>query len=424
MSKENKEIEVKELPIDFQEHASFIIKQQNVNILTHGFFKYPCKFIPEIPRWALKKYMPVNGKSVFDPFAGSGTTLLEAKIQGYDAYGTEIDPIAKKIIDVKTKDYSFEDMHIISDEYEKIIKMMSNNFDDIVPFFPDINNLHHWFNHENLLILGKLKTLISQIEDKNAKNFLEVVFISIIKPVSQADDSSPKPYVSKKVIKVAPNALEQFKKVYKRYFENLTNYFECNLLGNVSIVSGDALDTETKFQADIAITSPPYINAFDYARILRLENLWMETRTEKEILESKKIYVGTESFKINDEKNKSFSILEESELLNEKFKIIREIDEKRALIIKKFFDDMKLNLINVQNHLKSGSFYIIVIGNSTIRKEVIESWKIIREIAEHTGYEYVEHLSYRIINPYLNIPRKGKGGRIKEDHILVLKNKK
>lgn len=95
--------EVEALPLETHKDASYIIKQNNPNNYTHGFFKYPCKFIPEIPRWAIKKYMPKNGKIVFDPFAGSGTTLLEAQIQGYDSYGTEIDPVAKKLLMLKHK---------------------------------------------------------------------------------------------------------------------------------------------------------------------------------------------------------------------------------------------------------------------------------------------------------------------------------
>ncbi len=115
--------------------------------------------------------------------------------------------------------------------------------------------------------------------------------------------------------------------------------------------------------------------------------------------------------------------MEESSILKDKFYKIKEIDEKRALVVKKFFDDMKQNLYNVQKHLKKGAVYVIVIGNSTIRKESIESWKILKDIAENMGYDYVEHISYNILNPYIRIPRSGRGGKISQDHILVLKNK-
>ena len=254
-------------------------------------------------------------------------------------------------------------------------------------------------------------------------SFIELVFLSIIKVVSQADNSSPKPYVSKNIIKTAPNALEKFKTTFEKYRKKLEEYADLELSKTVKIVKGDALFTADDFKADIAITSPPYINAFDYPRTLRLENLWMETHTEETILDSKSKYVGTEKFKISQEREKSFDILEESLMLKEKFEQIKKIDEKRAFVVKKFFDDMKQNLLNVKKHLKKDSVYVIVIGNSTIRKEYIENWKILKDIAENIGYEYVEHISYNILNPYIRIPRGGKGGKILRDHILVLKNK-
>ena len=102
MFSEEQVINVEFLPNDIVDGATYIIKQSNPNSYTHGMFKYPCKFIPEIPRWGIKKYSKKENTIVFDPFSGSGTTLLEANINGLNAYGTEIDDIAKLIIKVKT----------------------------------------------------------------------------------------------------------------------------------------------------------------------------------------------------------------------------------------------------------------------------------------------------------------------------------
>ena len=84
----NKEqiIEVESLPIDIQSGATYSIKQANPNSYTHGMFKYPCKFIPEIPRWGIRSFLPGKSGVIFDPFSGSGTTLLEANVNGMDAY--------------------------------------------------------------------------------------------------------------------------------------------------------------------------------------------------------------------------------------------------------------------------------------------------------------------------------------------------
>jgi DNA modification methylase len=63
----------------------------DTNYVTHGLFFHPAKFIPQVVRFCIRHYVPKGGR-VFDPFAGSGTTGLEAVIAGADAYLADINP--------------------------------------------------------------------------------------------------------------------------------------------------------------------------------------------------------------------------------------------------------------------------------------------------------------------------------------------
>ena len=100
MFKENVEYEVDNLPAEVNE-KTFIINQANPNKYTHSYFKYPCKFIPEIPKWAILNFSN-PGDTVLDPFAGSGTTLLESILNDRIGLGTEIDKVAKLLIKTKS----------------------------------------------------------------------------------------------------------------------------------------------------------------------------------------------------------------------------------------------------------------------------------------------------------------------------------
>ena len=93
---------------------------------------------------------------------------------------------------------------------------------------------------------------------------------------------------------------------------------EVNMLGKNIQLKGDALKFEYEEQFDIAITSPPYINAFDYGRTLRLENIWMEMLDEGELRDKKKKYIGTEKIRIKDE-ILNLEILERSALLKKNY---------------------------------------------------------------------------------------------------------
>ena len=81
---------------------------------------------------------------------------------------------------------------------------------------------------------------------------------------------------------------------------------------------------------------------------------------------------------------------------------------------------MEDNLRCVYSQMNIGGKYIIVIGNSTIRKVNVESWKVIEEIANEIGFKTLQYFSYVIRNPYIRIPRKGMGGKISKDYVLVL----
>lgn len=410
-------IEVEALPVDIQNGAVYSIKQANPNSYTHGMFKYPCKFIPEIPRWGINAFLPEKKGVIFDPFSGSGTTLLEANINGIDAYGTEIDDVAKLIIKVKTTILNPAQMKLLEQCYSELINIISKA--EAEAFRPEIANLEHWFLEDTIKKLGRMKVYIDHIEDDDVRDFFKLCMVSIIKRVSNADDTSPKPYVSNKIIKNPPTVEKEFSNVFRRYKQMLLELSSVENMGKTEIVQGDALEFKVPFRIDLAITSPPYINAFDYGRTMRLENLWLATLTEEKLRKKKSQYVGTEN--INREKEKSdLHILGKSALLKEYYDQIAGQDEKRALIVKKFFEDMERNLRSVYSQMNPGGKYIIVIGNSTIRKVHVESWRVIEEIANRMGFKTVQYFSYIIQNPYIRIPRQGVGGKISRDYVLVL----
>ena len=410
-------IEVESLPVDIQNGSTYLIKQANPNSYTHGMFKYPCKFIPEIPRWAINSFLSCKKGVIFDPFSGSGTTLLEANINGIDAYGTEIDDIAKLIIKVKTTVLDERQTNCLEQKYSELMGVISQS--DAKAFRPRIDNLEHWFCESTINELGRMKVYIDNIDDADVGDFFRLCMVSIIKRVSNADDTSPKPYVSGKVKKIPPTVEKEFTSVFRRYKQMITELSGIENMGRTNIIDGDALKFLVPEKIDLAITSPPYINAFDYGRTMRLENLWMATLTEEKLREKKSLYVGTEKINVKKEKSE-LAILEKSSLLKSYYYDIVEKDEKRALIVKKFFEDMQDNLNSVYGQMNAGGKYVIVIGNSTIRKVNVESWKVIKEIANDIGFKTIQYFNYIIQNPYIRIPRKGMGGKISKDYVLVL----
>ncbi len=64
--------------------------------LSHDLHIYKAKFFPRMVR-ALLNIFGKDGATVFDPYCGSGTALLEASLLGLNSYGSDIDPICHLI---------------------------------------------------------------------------------------------------------------------------------------------------------------------------------------------------------------------------------------------------------------------------------------------------------------------------------------
>ena len=85
----------------------------------HGFHTYPAMMIPQVARRLIQRYGK-DKEVLLDPFMGSGTALLEAKLHKNfkKAYGIDINPLALLISKVKTTPINPE---ILKGEYSKLI---------------------------------------------------------------------------------------------------------------------------------------------------------------------------------------------------------------------------------------------------------------------------------------------------------------
>lgn len=411
--------QVYEIPKDVEFNATLEIMSNNVSYFTHGFFKYPCKFIPQIPRWAIQTYSMKNCL-VLDPFAGSGTTLVEAVLNNRNALGVDFDKLSQLLSKTKTSPLSREQIKYL----DEIKKELFNTKWRKASFKPDLHNIEHWFPEDNISQLSTLKERIDQMysdtKDETVYNFLLVCFASIIKKCSYADDTSPKPYVSTRIKKHPLKVTEAFLKTLESYLKIIEQYTNANL-GNASIISEDAREINApKYskKVSLAITSPPYINAFDYVRSLRLENAWLGYYGDSNIIDIKKKQVGTEiiSSDVYRHGPKETGVMELNSILNK----VYQKDKKRAFVIHKFFEDMGKNFIEIHELLKKGAHYVVVVGDSTIRGFNVPTHKILIEIAEQRGFKLNNLFSYIIKNRYLRIPRSGRGGLIKKDWVIDL----
>jgi hypothetical protein len=73
----------------------------------HRLHPYLGKFVPQLVEELLRRYVKPGGR-VLDPFAGSGTTLVQSLESGYDAVGVDVAPFNCLLMRVKTDDHDVD----------------------------------------------------------------------------------------------------------------------------------------------------------------------------------------------------------------------------------------------------------------------------------------------------------------------------
>ena len=77
----------------------------------HRLHPYLGKFIPQLVEVFLERYF-APGACIYDPFAGSGTTLVEANAFGADAVGCDVSAFNCLLTRVKTARYALGELEL------------------------------------------------------------------------------------------------------------------------------------------------------------------------------------------------------------------------------------------------------------------------------------------------------------------------
>lgn len=399
--------------------SSILIVSKDQSYLTHGIHKFPAKFFPELPRYLIRR-LSNEGDTVLDPMCGSGTVVLEAVLNNRRGVGIDVDSIARLLTKVKTTPILPSLLRNVASCLSTNIQCMDKNgeFDGILPEF---NYRDSWFRPSVLRELAILKKCINEVprlcagmkQDSlhDLQDFLRVVLSSIIRDVSNADPHCTRTVLRKKVIKnIAPgDTISRFLTTLSKQvaaMDELWRVYSSSANWDIQLPKGTAIHTGLDAESiDLAVTSPPYINAVDYPRTHQLEMYWLDMLDEDGPLANvKRRYIGTEAVYKTDYQRLRVTNLK---TLDPILARIFGTDPRRSYIVHKFFEDMEVQLEETMRVLKPGGHYCIAIGNNLIRGVLVKSHEILTEIAtERTGFRLDRVFFSKLIRHFIRIPRR------------------
>ena len=351
---------------------------------------------------AFIKELKISG-NVFDPFSGSGTTLLASRLIGLNSFGIDINPVSVLISRVENEQYELKDIIL----FEKEIKNLKNLEKSEYNFQTTFELAEKVFNKEILQSLLQIKDYINSIRQEKIKSIYFAAWLSIIENVSNVKkEGNGIKYKNRKrtptgYINIEKEKWEQENFPYNKFDFVKTklvdlleivltdlkyNYGKCNR--KPKIYEGNCLELEKYFQDKIELTffSPPYCNCFDYFEIHKIE-LWLGNFISNKEEFRKLRNTGFRS-NINSLNNKPIVYrnynLENLIYLFEKEKLW---NNKIPSVVRGYFDDMKLLLSKLYKQTENNGYVGIVVGNSAYSNVIIPTDILIVDIAKELNFK-------------------------------------
>lgn len=407
--------------------AKVALKSQDIGRHIHSLGRYPSKFIPEIPAWAIKNYSK-PGDIVLDPFMGSATTLVEAAIAGRNSVGLDVSPYSVLLAKAKTtiveptilleSARQFSEFLLASKRIPKVER----------PHF-DLEDF--WFNERHLNELAYLLNFVRTNFSADLVPFYEAVISTVIRPCSYQDESQVKVKRDpKKVVKGTSSPIELIKVNFDKQIARLLGFRRLETHNVTTVPLLQSASTLKSFASpdtvDLVITSPPYINAMNYAMTHRSESFVLGLLNDQSKLAHDREYFGSERVYVKEYSdlaiyNNEFGRKIE---LNDVLARIFELEPKRSFIAYRFFSLMWEALEGCAYALKEGGHCVLVVGRNTIKGQKVDTFGILVSMCEAMGMSLIKTFEYEIIKNAFKLTRHSTADIIALDGVAVLQKNK
>lgn len=386
--------------------SSWDFRNENTKQLTHCFHSYPAMMIPQIAARLIEKHGR-SGGILFDPYCGTGTSIVEANVRNMNTVATDINPLARLIAKAKSTLIPIQVLDFyIKDFNEYCLNYRFGRFEVHyeIPIFP---NIDFWFKEATKRELAFLKHYIIQIEDSNVHDFFMIAFSETIREVSLTKNSEFK------LVRMREENIKSFSPDTIAIFANKLFRNRNGLLDFSNLVKDQRknriLDFNTVFEIptenieddsiDLIVTSPPYGDSkttVAYGQFSRLSNQWLGFENSNQI--DNLAMGGKRAVEFH-----KFGI----EQLDEQIEKIAFKDIKRALEVVSFYDDYKSSISNISKKLTKGGKVIFVVGNRRVKDQELPTDLATCEFFESNDFSHIGTVIRNIPNkkmPRANSP--------------------
>lgn len=373
--------------------GGFSTYEDTTDLGRHRWYYYKEGFSPNLVKKAIEETKATKDDLIIDPFNGSGTTTLTAALLGHRATGVEVNPFTAFLSAVKLKNINIDNLRT---ELPKLIKACrKGSTSGLVGYstFSYRRGLKKWLFNKNILssFEGGWR-YISKLKNKELAKVMQLILIT-----SAMDNCNA----------VRDGKCLRYRKIWKTYKFGTDTFIESVLgkakeieadlaalpvTGNAKIITGDIRNVVKKNKElqnfKLCITSPPYLNTFDYTDIYRPELFLGKFLTD-----------NTGLYKLRLKTVRSHIQAKWEEPTQTEFGIIYQqtidyINKNKRLLMHKnipsmvqaYFEDMQAVLTTLRDHAQKDAQVWLVVSNSAYANLEVPVDLILADIATRAGW--------------------------------------
>ena len=385
--------------------------QDSLRAPVHRWFTYPAGYSHRLVESKIGQYGLDGRHWIADPFVGTGTTSVAARTVGVNSVGIEAHPFVFWVAQTKLR---FEHSTAgLAEDSERVLsdaKSLHAGGLQCAGVWPAL--VYKCFDAANLNRLYALRMAILQCELlPERRDFLKLALTATLRDVTSAGAGWP--YIAPSKFAERTVQRDAFVEFEKRCKSMINDLIATRVWGMPDtehlLVNGDARNVAEYAKPgsiDLILTSPPYLNNYDYADRTRLETYfwgiydsWGDITRE---VRDRLIIAATTQIRRNEMAAvrhcsgvQSVSPRVHAELTD----IIERLGELRLvkggkkaydLLVAGYFEDMLKVIQGAYAVLKTGCPFILVLGDSAPYGVHVRTDEVIGELAAAVGFSGYE----------------------------------
>lgn len=388
----------------------------------HDWYRFTAGFSYKLVDKIIKEENLEGKDTIYESFAGCGTTLVSAQKNGIKAIGNEGQELLYDVIQAKLNwDLNLtETESIITDIEQSVSKRKTKG-----AYHKLLTSL---YSDKNLYQLYFIRDYIQNL-DREIMLFLKLALTQTLHKTSIHPIAIP--YISRsKYLKNDLSGFETFCSTARKMLADLEEYKKLKKTTKIYLHDSRKKNNEIRDnQCTVCITSPPYLNNLDYGEVSKvcshfygITDNWNDIteKVRKNLVTGATTHYKEADFIMEDWKKQKFyfenrGVLDSlmPDILKIK-KISKDRKGKKSfdILALYYFEDMYKVLLEMRRVLRKGSKAYLVLGDSAPYGIFIDTTRVLGQIALNAGFN-----SFRIVK----IRERGtKWTSLKNRHSLKL----